>query len=67
MYLPAPPEARASAPAASRDALPQPNDAQCGREFRTSDAAAWRELGNVGKTSLADGLRLYLVAHLASA
>jgi hypothetical protein len=30
-----------------------------GREFTTSDAAARRELGYVGKTRLADGLRLY--------
>lgn len=33
-----------------------------GREFSTSDAAARRELGYVGRTSLADGLRLYRVA-----
>lgn len=30
-----------------------------GREFTTSDAAARRELGYVGKTLVADGLRLY--------
>ena len=30
-----------------------------GREFTTSDAAARRDLGYEGKTSLADGLRLY--------
>lgn len=33
-----------------------------GREFSTKDAAARRELGYVGRTSLADGLRLYRVA-----
>ena len=33
-----------------------------GREFSTSDAAARRELGYVGKTSLADGMRLYRAA-----
>jgi hypothetical protein len=30
-----------------------------GREFTPSDAAARRELGYVGKTSISDGLRLY--------
>jgi nucleoside-diphosphate-sugar epimerase len=30
-----------------------------GREFTTSDAAARRELGYVGKTSISDGVRLY--------
>jgi len=33
-----------------------------GREFSTSDAAARRELGYVGKTSLAEGMRLYRAA-----
>lgn len=33
-----------------------------GRAFSTSDAAARRELGYVGRTSLADGLRLYRAA-----
>lgn len=37
-----------------------------GREFRTSDAAARRELGYVGKTSIAEGLRLYGEARPAS-
>jgi nucleoside-diphosphate-sugar epimerase len=30
-----------------------------GREFSTNDAAARRELGYVGKTTRADGLRIY--------
>lgn len=36
-----------------------------GREFSTSDAAARRELGYVGKTSLAEGLKLYQEAHMS--
>lgn len=36
-----------------------------GREFTTSDAAARRELGYVGRTSRADGLRLYREARSA--
>lgn len=38
-----------------------------GREFTTSDAAARRELGYAGKTTLADGLGLYRAPHAASA
>ncbi len=38
-----------------------------GREFTTSDAAARRELGYVGKTLLADGLRLYRTTDPAAA
>lgn len=34
-----------------------------GREFTTSDVAARRELGYVGRTSRADGLRMYREAH----
>jgi nucleoside-diphosphate-sugar epimerase len=34
-----------------------------GREFSIRDAAARRELGYLGKTSLADGMRLYQAAH----
>ena len=30
-----------------------------GREFRTNDAAARRDLGYIGTTSRADGLRMY--------
>jgi hypothetical protein len=38
-----------------------------GRAFSTSDAAARRELGYVGKTSIAQGLRQYQPAELSPA
>lgn len=38
-----------------------------GREFTTSDAAARRELGYVGKVSIAEGLRRYKAKALATA
>jgi nucleoside-diphosphate-sugar epimerase len=38
-----------------------------GREFTVSDAAARRELGYVGKTSRAEGLRKYELAHPSGA
>lgn len=38
-----------------------------GREFRTSDAAARRDLGYVGRTSRADGERMYREASAAVA
>ncbi|MNF10076.1 hypothetical protein D3C80_2109060 [compost metagenome] len=37
-----------------------------GREFSTSDAAARQELGYVGKTSIAQGLRQYQTAGVTS-